>query len=366
MVQKRDYYEVLGVIREANDDDIRKAYRQCALKHHPDRNPGDHEAEHKFKEATEAYSVLNDKEKRSAYDRFGHAGLEGRGGVDFSGAGVGDILSHFQDLFSDFFGGGFGGGGRQSRAKARGADVRADVTLTLEDCMKGTKREVAVHGVAPCEECGGNGAKPGTKPAACPQCGGAGQVGTQRGFVMFSTTCPKCRGSGQVVANPCEKCSGSGAIEKQRKVVVTMPAGIDGGQRLRVPGQGMPGPKGAPPGDLYVDVEVETHPRFERHGYDLVTKERVSFPEATLGTEVSVTLPDGTEVATKVPAGTHPGTVLTIQAKGLPQIDRSARGSLHILVEVEVPKRLSKRAKKLLEDLAEELGEGAESRAEAR
>lgn len=366
MTEKRDYYEVLGVQREATDDEIRRAYKQAALKHHPDRNPGDKAAEDRFKEATAAFSVLSDKEKRAAYDRFGHAGVEGRGGFDFSGAGVGDILSHFQDLFSDFFGAGFGGmGTRERRGAPRGADVRVDAVVTLEDCMKGTKRELTVDGHAPCEECGGSGARAGTQPSTCPQCGGAGQVGTQRGFIMFSTTCPRCRGSGQVVANPCAKCSGSGATERRRKVVVTFPPGVDDGQRLRVPGQGMPGPAGTKPGDLYVDISMEPHERFERHGYDLATKAKLSFPQASLGTEVPIVLPDGMAITAKIPSGTQPGTVITINGKGVPHIERSARGSLHVVVEVEIPRRLSRRAKKLLEELDEELSQSTESHAPA-
>jgi molecular chaperone DnaJ len=368
MSEKRDYYEVLSISREASDDDLRRAYRQAALKYHPDRNPGDTSAEHHFKEATEAYSILNDKEKRNLYDRFGHAGVDGRGGFDFQGAGVGDILSHFQDLFSDFFGGGFGGGfgGRDRRGPGRGADVRVDATITLEEAITGSKHEVAVQGVAPCEECGGSGARPGTRPEKCSQCNGAGQVGTQRGFIMFTTTCPRCRGSGQTVLSPCEKCKGSGALEKHKRVVVTLPAGIDAGQRLRVPGQGMPGPAGADPGDLYVDVNVEPHPEFERQGYDLITKQRISFAEAALGSEVSIDIPGGAAVKAKVQAGTQPGSVISIQGKGIPQLDRVGRGSLHIVVEVEVPKRLSKRAKTLLEDLEKELRETDKSRMEAR
>jgi molecular chaperone DnaJ len=367
MSEKRDYYEVLGIAREASEEEIRRAYKQAALKHHPDRNPGNAEAEHKFKEATEAYSVLNDTGKRATYDRFGHAGLSGQAGFDFQGAGVGDILSHFQDLFSDFFGGGGGGGGgRDRRGPARGADVRVDATITLEEAIGGCKHEVAIQGAAPCEECGGSGASAGTKPQGCPQCGGAGQVGTQRGFVMFTTTCPRCRGSGQIVASPCAKCSGAGAVEKHRKVVVNFPAGIDSGQRLRVPGQGMPGPAGAPAGDLYVDVDLEPHPRFERQGYDLVTKERVSFPHAALGTELSLELPGGAKVAVKVPAGTQPGTVISIHGKGIPHLDRGARGSVHIIVDIEVPKRLSKHAKKLLEELEIELSGSAKPQADAR
>jgi len=357
-MQKRDYYEVLGLSRDASGDDVRRAYKQAALKHHPDRNPDDKEAEQKFKEATEAYSVLNDGEKRATYDRFGHAGLDGRMGFDFQGAGVGDILSHFQDLFSDFFGGsGFGGFGGQRRGAPRGADVRVEATISLAEAMSGCKHEVTIEGQASCEECGGSGARAGTSAQTCIQCGGAGQVGTQRGFIMFTSTCPRCRGTGQVVKDPCEKCKGAGSVEKKRKVVVSFPAGIDAGQRLRVPGQGMPGPGGANSGDLYVDLDIEPHPRFERQGYDLITKERISFPQATLGTEVSVELPDGDSITAKVPAGTQPGAVITLKGKGVPQLDRSGRGSVHIVVEVDVPKRLSKNAKKLLEELEAELSE---------
>lgn len=358
MAQKRDYYEVLGVSRDAGEDDIRRAYRQLALKYHPDRNPGDASAEANFKEATEAYSVLNDKEKRVAYDRFGHAGVDGRGmGFDFQGAGVGDILNHFQDLFSDFFGGGFGA--RERRGPVRGADARVHVEISLAQAISGCKHEVCAEGVSPCEECKGSGAKPGTAPQACPQCGGSGQVGTQRGFIMFTSTCPRCRGRGQVVANPCEQCKGHGAVEKRRKVVVTIPAGVDSGQRLRVSGQGMPGPPGAEPGDLYVDIDVAEHPDFERQGYDIITKRSVSFPEAALGTEISVTLPDGSDITTKVPGGTQPNSVITLQGKGVPHLDRRARGALHVVVEVQVPKRLSKRAKKLLEELGAELSDAS-------
>jgi molecular chaperone DnaJ len=367
-MKKRDYYEVLSISREAGDDEIRRAYKQAALKHHPDRNPGDAAAEVKFKEATEAYAVLNDKEKRSLYDRFGHAGLEGRGGFDFQGAGVADVLSHFQDLFSDFFGGGFGGGfgGRDRRGPARGSDVRVEATITLEETITGTKHEVTVEGAAPCDECGGSGARKGTQPQTCTQCGGAGQVGTQRGFVMFTTACARCRGTGQTISTPCEKCKGSGGVEKRRKVVVSFPAGIDAGQRLRVPGQGMPGPAGAKAGDLYVDVNVEPHPDFERQGYDLITRQRVSFPEAVLGTELSIDVPGGGNFSAKVAPGTQPGSVLTMQGKGVPHLDRGARGNLHVVVEVDVPKRLSKNAKRLLEELREELESGAKAHAEAR
>jgi len=362
-MEKRDYYEVLGVARDASDDDVRRAYKQAALKHHPDRNPGDTAAEHKFKEATEAYSILNDRDKRVAYDRFGHAGVEGRG-FDVQGAGMGDILSHFQDLFSDIFGG--GGFSQSRRGPARGADVRVEATISYEEAMTGCKHDVTVEGDSPCEDCSGTGARAGTKPQTCPQCGGAGQVGTQRGFVMFTATWGRCRGNGQVVSDPCVTCRGSVAVEKKRKVVVAFPAGIDAGQRLRVPGQGMPGPGGAQPGDLYVDVDLEPHAKFERQGYDLVTKGSVSFPQAALGTELTLELPGGSTVTAKIGPGTQPGTVVTLHGKGFPHLDRSGRGHVHVVVDVDVPKRLSKNAKRLLEELETELSESLRTRSEAR
>ncbi|HVR20422.1 MAG TPA: molecular chaperone DnaJ [Polyangiaceae bacterium] len=355
--EKRDYYEVLGVAREAAADDIRKAYRQAALKHHPDRNPGDAEAEVKFKEATEAYSVLSDGDKRAQYDRFGHAGLGG--GFDFSSAGVGDILSQFQEMFSDFFGGfggpGFGNGRQRDQRRTRGSDVRVLAQLTLADALGGGKHEVVIRGASPCETCSGSGAKSGTHPETCPQCRGNGQVTAQRGFIMFTTTCNRCGGRGNVVKEACPDCSGRGAVERERKVLVSFPAGIETGHRLRVPGQGMPGPKGTPSGDLYVDVEIEPHDRFERHGDDLGTRIEIPFTEAALGTEVGVMLPDDQELMAEIPAGTQPGSVITVRGKGMPRLDRSGRGDLHVVVAVTIPKRLSKRAKQLIEELGEEL-----------
>lgn len=357
MSEKRDYYEILGVARDAPEEEIRRAYRKLALQYHPDRNQGNPEAEAKFKEATEAFSVLSDKEKRVQYDRFGHAGLGG--GFDFSGAGMGDIFSHFQDMFADFFGG-FGGGGFGTSARRgpdRGQDIRVQATITLEEAMTGAKKEVAIRGHAPCETCNGSGAKAGTKPTTCSTCRGTGQATTQRGFIMFSTTCPTCHGTGEVIADPCEACHGQRYVEKTRKVLVSFPAGIDSGQRLRVPGQGMPGPQGTPPGDLYVDVEMQPEPGFERDGYDIGARRKISFVEASLGGSLEVPLPDGTRVPVEVKAGTQPGSVITVRGKGLPRLDRRGRGDLHVLVDVHVPTRLSRRAKKLLRELDEELGD---------
>lgn len=348
MTQKRDYYEVLGLAREASADDIRKAYRQAALKNHPDRNPGDAAAEGRFKEATEAYQVLSDEDKRGRYDRFGHAGLEG------SPEPSGDIFSHFQDIFSEFFGG-FGGQQRRRNGPARGQDVRVQQRLSLKDAMLGCKREVVLRTPSACEECSGTGAKPGTKRKQCGTCNGVGQVSTSRGFVMFTQTCPECSGEGSVVKTPCTACKGVGAIEKTRKVMVTFPAGVDSGQRLRVPGQGMPGFQGGPAGDLYVDIEVAPDERFERDGADLITRGHVSFGEAALGGTSVVTLPDESEVTVEVPAGTQPGEAISVKNKGMPRVDGRGRGSLQVVVQVDVPRRLSSRAKELLRSLEDEL-----------
>jgi molecular chaperone DnaJ len=364
MTEKRDFYAVLSVTRESSDDEIRKAYRQAALKHHPDRNPGNKEAEDKFKEATEAFTVLSDAEKRQTYDRFGHAGLSGAQGFDFNGAGMGDILSHFQDMFSDFFGG-FGGqggqpggGGRRKRAE-RGQDVRVEATISLKDALTGGKHEINVSGAAPCDTCNGSGAEPGTKTETCNQCRGSGQVTAQRGFIMFSSPCARCRGTGQYLPSPCKTCHGAGAVERQRKVLVSIPGGIDSGQRLRVPKQGMPGPNGLPPGDLYVDIDVEPDERFERQGADLGTRASISFAEATLGGKVEIQMPDETIVTAEIAAGTQPNSVVVVRGQGMPRLDRHGRGDLHVAVNVRVPTKLSKQAKKLLRELDAELGSDA-------
>lgn len=349
MTQKRDYYEVLGVARDASADDIRKAYRQAALKNHPDRNPGDAAAEGRFKEATEAYQVLSDDDKRGRYDRFGHAGVEGSPDMG------GDIFSHFQDIFSEFFGG-FGGSGQRRRGgPARGQDIRVQQRLSLKEAMVGCKREVVLRTPSACEDCAGTGAKPGTKRKQCGTCGGVGQVSTSRGFVMFTQTCPECAGEGTVVKAPCTTCKGAGAVEKSRKVMVGFPAGVDTGQRLRVPGQGMPGQQGGPAGDLYVDIEVAADERFDRDGADLITRAHVSFGEAAMGGTASVLLPDESEVSVEVPAGTQPGEVIAVKGKGMPRVDGRGRGTLQVLVQVDVPRHLSSRAKELLLALEDEI-----------
>lgn len=347
-MSQRDYYEVLGVEKSASADEIKKAYKKLALKYHPDRNPGNAEAEASFKEATEAFQVLSDENKRGRYDRFGHAGLDGAPDMG------GDIFSHFQDIFSEVFGG-FGGGGRRRNGPSRGQDLRLQQRLSLKDALLGCKQEVVLRTPASCEDCGGTGAKAGTKRKQCGACGGVGQVSTSRGFVMFTQTCPECSGAGSVVKTPCETCRGAGHVQKNRKVLVSFPAGIDGGQRLRVPGQGMPGTQGGPPGDLYVDVELQPDDRFQREGHDLLTRARISFAEAALGGEATVDLPDDSKVTVEIPAGTQPGEVIQLKGKGVPRIDGRGRGTLHVEVHVAVPTELSTRAKDLLRQLEEEL-----------
>jgi molecular chaperone DnaJ len=355
MSNKRCYYETLGCAREASADELRKAYKREALKFHPDRNPGDPTAESKFKEVNEAYQVLSDDEKRRVYDQFGHAGLEGGAGPGFDG-GIGDVFAHMQDLFSEMFsGGGFG----QPRGQRRGSDLRVQVRLTLKQAAFGCKREVMVRAPARCADCSGSGAKPGTKPETCPQCRGAGHVSNARGFVMFTSSCPRCQGQGAIIKQHCPTCQGHGVVEKPRKVMVTFPPGIDSGQRLRVPGQGLPapGPSGQS-GDLYVEVDVEEDNRFERDGADIITRVHIPMTDAALGAEVEVPGLEEDDEATHpltIPAGTQSGAIFTMKGHGVPRLDGRGRGSLQVIVQVDVPTVLSDRARELLEQLDEEL-----------
>jgi molecular chaperone DnaJ len=359
MSSKRDYYELLGCAREVSHEDLRKAYKREAMRLHPDRNPGDAKAEAGFKEVNEAYQVLSDEEKRRAYDQFGHAAFDGSmQGFD---GGIGDVFSHMQDLFSEMFSGGGGFGGQ--RQQRRGADLRVQQRLTLEEAAFGVKREVTVHAPTRCGDCSGSGAKAGTRPETCPQCRGAGHVSNQRGFVMFTASCPRCQGAGVVVKQACKSCEGRGVVQRPRKVTVAFPAGIDAGQKLRVPGQGMPGPQNAQAGDLYVEVDVAEDPRFERDGVDLVTRVHVSFVEASLGAQIEVPAlepaSDGAEgsktLAVTIAAGTQSGSVLSVKGHGVPRLDGRGRGSLVVIVQVDVPTTLSDRGKELLAELAAEL-----------
>ena len=355
MAEKRDYYEVLGVERSASEQDIKRAYRKLALELHPDRNPGDPHAEEKFKEASEAYSVLCDGEKRSTYDRFGHAGLSGAG-AGFND--IQDIFSQFGDIFSDFFGGGPFRGARRAGPQ-RGADLRTGVRLALKDAAFGTKQEVPLHYPGPCETCEGTGADGGRR-SVCPRCKGAGQVAHSRGPFLLQTTCPGCHGAGSVIDVPCKSCRGSGQVEVKRAVKVTFPAGIDDGQTLRVPGQGLAGVKGGPAGHLYVEVQIEPDPRFERDGSDLVHAIELTYPQAALGAEIEVPGLDEDAIKLSVPAGVQPGETVVVRGKGIPHLNQNGRGDLIVLVQLGVPKKLSRKARKLLEQLQDELkNEGA-------
>jgi molecular chaperone DnaJ len=366
MDERRDAYEVLGVARTATSDEIRKAYRQAALKHHPDRNAGDASAAERFKEATESFQVLSDDQRRRVYDQFGWAGLEGGGG-GFPGGGVdlGDLFGNFQDLFSEFFGGQQQRGGGRSRGPRRGPDLRVLERLTLKEAAFGCKREIALQFPAPCEKCEGSGAAPGTSPVACATCRGSGQVSNARGFVMFTAPCPNCRGEGRVIKSPCPSCHGSGEQAKSKKIVVGFPAGIDEGQILRVSGQGVPSPNGGPAGDVLVQVEVVPDPRFERHGVDLATKVKVSFLDAALGANVAVVALDEEPLSIDLPEGTQPGHVVVVRGRGVPRLDGKGRtrGALHVVVDVEIPtaSALSPKARELLDALKSELATPAKA-----
>jgi molecular chaperone DnaJ len=352
---KRDYYEVLGVERSATAVEIKKAYRRVALDLHPDRNPDDPSAEERFKEASEAYSVLSDSDKRATYDRFGHDGLSGRG---FEGFGdVQDIFSHFQDIFDGVFGGGFGGmGGRRRRnAPSRGADVRAAVLLSLREAAFGAKKELEVTHPMPCESCSGTGAED-AKLSTCSSCGGSGQVAHARGPFVLSTTCGQCGGEGAVAETPCDDCSGRGENESTRTVKLTVPAGVDTGQTLRLSGQGQAGRLGGPPGHLYVTVEVASDEQFQRDGYDLIHELHLSYPQAALGAAVEIPTLDDPHTL-KIPAGVQPGETLVVDGAGVPRLDGRGRGDLIVAVQVDVPRELSPRARELLEELAATFGD---------
>jgi molecular chaperone DnaJ len=347
---KRDYYEVLGVSRTASEQEIKSAYRKLAMQHHPDRNPGNHEAEEKFKECTEAYSVLIDAEKRQRYDQFGHAGVNGGGGFSgFDPSNFQDFGDIFGDIFSDFFGVNIGGGGRRGRPQ-RGGDARADVTLTFEEAAFGKKTSVKVRSYQNCEQCRGTGAAEGKGPTTCGTCGGRGQVRYQQGFFSIARTCPTCGGMGRVINDPCSKCKGEGRVMKERTVEVNVPPGVEDGTRIRYQGQGDSGGVAGHPGDLYVVLHVKAHPFFEREGKDLYCSVPVSFAQAALGAEILIPTLDG-EHKLKVPEGTQTGTTFRIRGKGLPALQSSGKGDLFVKVRVQTPSKLTKKQRELLEEL---------------
>ncbi len=350
---KRDYYEILGVLRNANESEVKKAYRQLALQYHPDRNPGDKAAEEKFKEASEAYEVLRDPNKRELYDRYGHEGLSRTG---FSGfAGFEDIFSSFGDIFEDFFG--FGGGHRRSAGPRKGPDFRYDLTISFMDAALGKEMEIEIERLESCGTCKGSGAKPGTKKENCPACRGTGQVTHSQGFFTLRTTCSRCRGQGFFIPHPCGECRGSGKVKRPKKIPTKIPAGVDSGSRLKVTGEGGEGDRGGRPGDLYVVLHVEPHPFFERHDDDILCQIPISFVQAALGEEVEVPTLSGTKKLT-IPPGIQSGQIITLRGQGIPHLDGYGKGDQHVQVNVKVPTNLNKRQKDLLKEFAGLEGKG--------
>jgi molecular chaperone DnaJ len=353
-VSKRDYYEVLGVDRQASDQQIKSAYRKLALQFHPDRNPGDHKAEEKFKEAAEAYSVLADAQKRGMYDRFGHAGVSaGAGG----GAGFDPtIFADFSDIFSnlgDVFGFGdiLGGGRRRRGGPQRGSDLRYDLEITFDESAEGTETSIVLPREEACETCSGSGAAPGTTAETCAQCRGTGQLRYQQGFLTVARPCSTCRGTGKTIAKPCTTCRGMGRIARERKLTVKIPAGIATGQQLRLSGEGEHGSAGGPPGDLYVVVHVQEHPFFHREGDDLYCELPIHFPTLALGGSIKVPTLNGREDLS-IPSGTQPGARFRLRGKGMPNVTGRGHGDLHVIARAAVPKKLTKEQKQLLEQLA--------------
>ena len=353
---KADYYDLLGASRDASGDDLKKAYRKLAMQYHPDRNPDDQAAEQKFKEISEAYHVLSDKEKRAAYDRFGHAAFDGAsggpgaGGFDF-GTSFADV---FDDLFGDFMGGGQRRGGR--RQPARGADLRYNMEITLEDAYNGKQATIRVPGTVNCEPCAGSGARAGTRPSACGTCGGAGKVRAQQGFFTIERTCPTCQGAGQVIADPCPNCRGAGRVQKEKSLSVNIPTGVEDGTRIRLAGEGEAGARGAPPGDLYIFLSVEPHPIFQRDAKHVHCRVPIPMTTAALGGAVEVPTVGGSRARVTVPAGTQSGHQFRLRGKGMPALRGAGYGDMYIEVAVETPVNLSKRQKELLKQFNEQGG----------
>jgi molecular chaperone DnaJ len=354
-MSKRDYYEVLGVSRTAAEQEIKSAYRRLAVRFHPDKNPGDAEAEDKFKEAAEAYSVLSDAEQRRRYDRFGHAGVSSSAGAGWGAPGFGGIEDILGDLFGfgDVFGGGGrGGGGSRRTAAQRGADLRYDLEISLEEAAKGMTAQLRIPRLETCETCKGSGAAEGTQPETCTTCTGSGQVRYQQGFFSVARTCGNCRGTGRIIKTPCETCQGAGRVERERSMEVKIPAGVETGSRLRIAGEGEAGIQGGTSGDLYVVIHVSEHEQFERQASNLYSSVPITFAQAALGAEVSVQTLDANQQL-KIPAGTQTGTVFRMKGQGMPVLGGRGRGDLFVSVTVVTPTTLTREQRKLLEQLAE-------------
>lgn len=352
MVTKRDYYEILGLSRDATQQDIKKAYRQMALKYHPDRNQGDKEAEERFKEASEAYEVLRDNERRALYDRFGHEGVKKTGFTGFTG--FEDIFTHFSDIFEDLFGfGSFGGFGTRRRPPVqRGADLRYDLEVSFEEAARGVEKEISFQKAITCSSCSGTRCAPGSHPSPCPTCGGRGTLTRAQGFFSISSTCPHCQGAGQVISNPCTDCRGTGWVKQEKTLTVQVPGGVDNGTRLRLEAEGEPGLQGGPPGDLYVVLRVKPHPFFERQGDDIICTVPISFPQAALGAEIDIPTLNGTEKV-RIPRGTQTGKVLTIPGAGVASLRSRRKGDLLVQVFVKTPTELTPEQEDILRQFAE-------------
>ncbi len=347
---KRDYYQVLGVTKNVSEAELKKAYRRLAMKFHPDRNPGNQEAEQRFKEAKEAYEVLSDPQKRTAYDQFGHAGVDVGAGVG-RGGGFGDI---FEDIFGDIFGGGRRSGGTRSY---RGADLQYNLELSLEEAVFGTEAKIRIPTLVSCSTCDGTGSRPGTQPETCPTCGGIGQVRMQQGFFSIQQTCPRCRGAGKIIASPCSACQGKGRVEEHKTLSVKVPAGVDTGDRIRLAGEGEIGLHGGSPGDLYVQVDVKPHRLFSRDGNDLICEVPVCFTTAALGGELEIPTLDG-RVNIKVPPGTQTGKLFRLRGKGVRPVRGGIPGDMICKINVETPVNLTRKQKELLQELDETMRQG--------
>ncbi|KPK35041.1 MAG: molecular chaperone DnaJ [Betaproteobacteria bacterium SG8_40] len=346
---KRDYYEVLGINRDASEADIKKAYRRLAMKYHPDRNPDNAKAEEQFKEAKEAYEVLSEPDKRAAYDQYGHAGVDPSAGMGGGGAGFGGFADAFGDIFGDIFG---GGGGRSRSNVYRGADLRYNLEISLEEAARGSETRIRIPTMEECDNCHGSGAKPGTEPVSCPTCNGHGQVRMTQGFFSIAQTCPKCHGSGKVVQDPCTSCSGQGRIKRQKTLSVKIPAGVDEGDRIRLSGEGEAGVNSGPSGDLYVVIHIRPHDVFTREGNNLHCEMPISFSRAALGGEIEIPTLDG-YAKIKIPAETQSGKVFRLRGKGIKGVRSSVMGDLMCHVVVETPVNLTARQKELLAELEE-------------
>lgn len=346
---KKDFYEVLGVNRDASDEEIKKSYRKLAMKYHPDRNPDNPKAEEQFKEAKEAYEILSDEQKRAAYDQYGHAGVDpsmGAGGA--GGFGAGGFSDAFGDIFGDIFGGARGGGQRSN--VYRGADLRYNMEISLEDAARGTETKIRIPVMSECETCHGSGARPGTSPITCTTCGGHGQVRMQQGFFSVQQTCPKCHGTGKMVKDPCPTCSGGGRVKQHKTLSVKIPAGVDEGDRIRLSGEGEAGVNGGPPGDLYVVVHLKAHSVFQREGGDLHCEMPISYTVAALGGEIEIPTLDG-HAKMKIPAETQSGATFRLRGKGIKPLRSNENGDLLCHVVVETPVKLNERQKELLREL---------------